>query len=94
LLTLSFGHGANLYKNSVEVNKKINERTRIINSSLKNGKLSLQFSKITTRIVPSYEGSEYIYKYLYISDITEDAENWKNTCFAQAFGLKEVTLKP
>jgi len=89
---IALDHGATAYKNSNYIKGQVNQRSKLIDSLKESGENLLTLPKITTRGGEPLQGSEFIQKYIYISDITEDPKYWINTCFAQAVGVKEVNL--
>lgn len=93
LTVIAYGHGSVAYKNSLYINKQVQQRNLNIESSKKRGLSSVVVKGITFADMDYDNGSEFIFKYNYISDITKDSKNWKNSCYAKAMGLESITIQ-
>ena len=69
-----------LKKNARTYDQYLIERYKIVKESLDNEMLAVT--------VPRYE---YSYPHsIYFDDITDDPEDWRNTCYADYFGLENI----
>ena len=88
LCTNVLGHGMTAYNNSLNIYEQTLQREALIESAKNNHQKLLIVPKISLKYSNSV--SEYISKYNYISDITEDPNHWVNACFAHAKNIKGI----
>jgi hypothetical protein len=91
LLINCLGHGVTAYKTSVLIKGEVAKREKVIAGLIKSGEEEAILGRIPIPYAGDY-GSEYVSKYVYVSDITQDKDHWKNTCFAKSYGLKGVRV--
>lgn len=91
LSLLAYGHGYTALLNLQSVDAQVSERNAIIQKAKENGNLTVSVPAIKLPGETSLT-KVIIDKYNYKSDITSDPNSWENQCFANATGLKSITV--
>ena len=92
LVTTIAVHGFTAYINAGLMRTQVNARAELIERMKKKGVKNISVVPVLWPTLWGSEAGEYISKYNYKSDITQDPLNWKNTCFAQAYGLESAVI--